>query len=160
MPVAYVARMLCHRGNTMRNAHLSIWAAIAGAGLSWRDSSLHGLCQPCCLQIYLAPLPAPTTKTHLETPAKKCNVVMYIWYVQQPPKVMPIIPLSGMCGFISRTRHWSCVHRSSLYSFARLHNCSRCNKQGTCSKTADAVMLSIRRGHTGGPHRVGSARWR
>ena len=48
--------------NTMRDAHLSIWAASVGAELIWRDSGLHGLCQLSCLQIHLTPLPAPSTR--------------------------------------------------------------------------------------------------
>ncbi len=43
MPAVYIAQM-CHGWYTMRDADLSIWAVIAGAGLIWRDSSLHGLC--------------------------------------------------------------------------------------------------------------------
>ncbi len=83
-------------------------------------------------------------------------------YVRQLPKFRPIIPLSSMCDIISRARHWSHVQRSALCSFASLHicSCSTCNKPGTRSNIMDAVMLSIRRGRTGGPHRVDSARWR
>lgn len=87
----------------MRDAHLSIWAVIAGAGLIWRNSGLHSLCQPCCLQIHLAPLPAPSTRQTQICCQEVYHKGIYICCVQQLPELRPILPLSGMCGLQNKT---------------------------------------------------------
>ncbi len=160
MPAAYIAQMLCHRGNTMRDAHLSIWAASAGAGLIWRDSGLHGLCQLSCLQIHLAPLPAPSTRLSQTCCQEVYHKELYICYLQQLPQLRPRALLCQACVSSSTKQDSGVVFRGVPYTALQASATAHAKNQGTCSNILGAVMLSIRRGRTGGPHRVDSARWR
>ena len=157
---ALCQRPILHRGNTMRDAHLSIWAASAGAGLIWRDSGLHGLCQLSCLQIHLTPLPAPSTRLSQTCCQEVYHKELYICYLQQLPQLRPRALLCQACVSSSTKQDSGVVFRGVPYTALQASATAHAKNQGTCSNILGAVMLSIRRGRTGGPHRVDSARWR